>query len=109
MRSVTRLAIVARLRDGAHEQAARLLAGGPPFDPADVGFERHAVYLSSDEVVFVFEGTDVEWELDDLVSDYFHPLVRAALESWRPLLESDPHIARGVFFWERASEDKETT
>ena len=106
---MTRLAIVGRLRDGAHEQAARLLAGGPPFDPADVGFERHAVYLSSHEVVFVFEGAEVEWELDDLVSDYSHPLVRAALESWTPLLESDPRVARGVYFWERASEDKGTT
>jgi len=34
---VTRLAIVGRLRDGAHEQAARLLAGGPPGDEACMG------------------------------------------------------------------------
>jgi hypothetical protein len=31
------LAIVARLKEGAEERARELIAGGPPFDPADAG------------------------------------------------------------------------
>jgi hypothetical protein len=48
------LAIVARLKSGAEPRARELIASGPPFDPAESGFDRHAVYLSVDEVVFVF-------------------------------------------------------
>ena len=54
-----RIAIVARLKPGAEERAAELIEGGPPFDARARGFERHAVYLSADEIVFVFEGP--EW------------------------------------------------
>jgi hypothetical protein len=56
-----RLAIIARLQEGAGRQAAELIANGPPFDAAAVGFVRHDVYLSSEEVAFVFEGPEVEW------------------------------------------------
>jgi hypothetical protein len=31
--TMNRLMIVARLREGVHEQAEALLAAGPPFDP----------------------------------------------------------------------------
>lgn len=98
-----RLVIVGRVRDGAHGQALELIRKGPPFDPAARGFDRHGVYLSSGEVVFVFEAAaDVEWRLDDFVSDFAaHPL-HEAFEQWRPLLDGEPRIAREEFVWERA-------
>jgi len=34
-------AIIARLEPGAEDRAAELLESGPPFDPAELGFERH--------------------------------------------------------------------
>jgi hypothetical protein len=37
---MNRLMIVARLREGAHEEAETLIAAGPPFDPEEVGFHR---------------------------------------------------------------------
>lgn len=93
------IAIVARLKSGAEPRAAELIAHGPPFDPRGRGFVRHAVYLSSDEVVFVFEGTEVEWLLDRLIDDPFEwPLVDA-LDEWRPLVEDHPRIARSVYSW----------
>jgi len=49
------LVIVARLREGKHEEAEALLRGGPPFDPQELGLHRHGAYLSASEVVFVFE------------------------------------------------------
>ena len=53
-----RVAVVAKLRPGAGEQAARLIELGPPFDPLTNGLERHTVFLAPDTAVFVFEGGD---------------------------------------------------
>jgi hypothetical protein len=93
------LAIVARLKPGAEPRAAELIANGPPFDPTDSGLDGHSVYLSADEVIFVFEGHEVEWIVDRLVDDPFYWLVGEALERWRPLLDDQPRIARPVYVW----------
>jgi hypothetical protein len=95
------LAIVARLKAGGEPKARELIANGPPFDPTQSGLDRHTVYLSADEVVFVFEGPEVEWIVDKLVDDPFHWLVSEALEQWRPLLEDQPRIARLAYAWQR--------
>lgn len=94
------VAIVARLKDGVEPRAAELLEKGPPFDPSDRGFERHAVYLSATEVVFVFEGPEVDSTLDDLIGEPFSWLLSAALKEWRPLIDGPPRIARVAFSWE---------
>jgi hypothetical protein len=67
------VALVARLKDGNGPRAAELIAAGPPFDLAETGIVRHSVYLSVGEVVFVFEGHQVEWMVDDLINDPFQP------------------------------------
>lgn len=100
-----RIAIVARLKDGAEVRAAELIAQGPPFDPGQTDLARHVVYLSADEVVFVFEGTQVEWIVDRLVDDPFQWLVGDALERWRPVLEGQPRIARPAYSWSREEAD----
>jgi len=95
-----RIAIVARLKPGAEERAAELIEGGPPFDARARGFERHAVYLSADEIVFVFEGPEVEWILDEMV-DELGGRVAHALAAWHDLVDGPPRIARPVYVWER--------
>ena len=55
---MNRLVIVARLREGAQLEAEALLRKGPPFDPEGLGFHRHAAYLTTGEVVFVFEAPE---------------------------------------------------
>lgn len=99
------IAIVARLKSGAEPHAADLIAEGPPFEPARSGLERHTVYLSAGEVIFVFEGHEVEWIVDGLVDEPFHWPVLAALDEWRPLLEDNPRIARPMFTWMREPRD----
>ena len=95
-----KVAIVGRLKPGAEPRAAELLAQGAPFDAEDIGLERHVVYLSAGEVVFVFEGPEVDSVVDSLISEPFHwPLVRA-MEAWRPLIEGNPRIARPAYEWE---------
>jgi hypothetical protein len=98
---VDRIAIVVRLKAGAEEQAAELIRAGPPFDPASDDLDEHTVYLSADEVVFVFEGPQVEWFVDNLVDDPFRWPVAAAFDAWRPLLDGHPRIARAAYVWKR--------
>jgi hypothetical protein len=94
------LAIVARLKSGAEPRAADLIENGPPFDPAEMGFTRHAVYLSAGEVIFVFEGREVEWIVDGMVDDPFRWQVMEAMNEWRPLVDGHPRIGRAVYAWE---------
>jgi hypothetical protein len=99
-RLLERLALIARLRPGADERAAELIAGGPPFDPEESGFLRHSIYLASGEVVFVFEGHEVEGLIGKLVDDPLHWMLREAIDEWAPLLEKPPGVAREKYFWE---------
>ena len=96
-----RLAIIARLKDGCEPEAAKLLAEGPPFDPEERNLDSHAVYLSAGEVVFVFEGPDVDVVVEDMVDSAFEPRVRAAFDTWRPLIDGQPRIGRLAYEWTR--------
>jgi hypothetical protein len=98
---VGRLAIIARLKSGSEERAAELIARGAPFELEESGFERHTVFLSATEVIFVFEGPEVESRLDEVVGDPFQSMVSEAFDHWRPLLEAPPRVARERYFWER--------
>jgi hypothetical protein len=99
---MNRLAIVAQLKADSPDRAQELLAAGPPFRLEGSCIERHAVYLSSREVVFVFEGPEVEWKVDDLVDDFLQSALHGAFEEWRPLLEGKPRLANEAFFWSRS-------
>jgi hypothetical protein len=96
-----RVAIVAHLKQGSQSRAAELIAKGPPFDLAESGIVRHSVYLSSDEIVFVFEGHQIEWMVDELIDEPFHYELQRALEQWRAIVDAPPRIARARFGWER--------
>ena len=94
-----RLAIVARLKEGSGSRAAQLIAGAPPFDLAEIGLVAHSVYLSAAEVVFVFEGHQVEWTVDELIDDPFQHQLQSALGQWRAIVDGTPRIAREQFGW----------
>ena len=95
-----RLMIVARLRPDAHEEAEALIAEGPPFDPEELGFHRHAAYLTAGEVIFFFEAPEVEWIVNDIVDD---PAISAAFGPWKKLIEGTPRLAHERFYWPRES------
>jgi hypothetical protein len=96
-----RVAIVAHLNKDSENRAAELLAMGPPFDLAETGIERHSVYLSASEVVFVFEGHQVEWMVNELIDGQFHYELQSALDKWRGIVDGSPRIARERFGWQR--------
>jgi len=93
---VNRLVIVARLQPDAHEDADALLRKGPPFDPEEIGLQRHAAYLTANEVVFVFEAPEVEWIVNGIVDD---PILSEAFAPWRRLIEEPPRLARERYYW----------
>jgi hypothetical protein len=92
-----RLAVVASLRPGSREEAAELVAKGPPYDLREAGFERHSVFLAADTAVFLFEGPGIEGLARDLVND---PARSAAFSAWGPLLDHAPTVAREEFYWD---------
>jgi hypothetical protein len=98
--AMERLAIVVRLKEGSGLRAAELIAAGPPFDLAETGIAHHSVYLSAGEVVFVFEGHQVEWMVDDLISDPSRAKLQSAFDAWRSIADDSPRIARERFGWE---------
>ena len=97
MNSVERLVVTLKLRKGTQEQAAKLIAAGPPFDPGDLGLARHAVYLGDDLVIFAFEGKDVEERVRRVIDD---PVRSASFAAWVPLLAGRPALAHEVYYWE---------
>jgi hypothetical protein len=93
-----RLAIVARLKEGKNAEAEALLQAGPPFDPEELGFHRHGVYLTASEIVFFFEAPEVEWIVNDVVDD---PILSTAFAPWRELVDGPPRLAHERYFWSR--------
>lgn len=93
---MNRIAVIAPLRDGTEEEALALLADGPPYDPAEAGLAAHWVFLSSSEVVFVFEGSFVENAVRELAND---PVISATFARWGPLLVGPPRLAHERYRW----------
>ena len=93
-----RLIVVARLCAGAEEHVQRLIEQGPPFALERFQIQRHTVHVGDGVAVFVFEGTDVEWVIEEIVND---PVLAASFGGWAPFLEGRPSIAHERFAWER--------
>jgi hypothetical protein len=90
-----RFAVVATLRPGAAEEAAKLIELGPPFDPRGSGLERHTVFLAADMAVFVFEGGDAR----ALLAALGGPNGQSVFGAWESLVDSTPRIAHEVYSW----------
>jgi hypothetical protein len=88
--------VVAPLTRGAGKAAEALIAAGPPFDLAGTGVTTHSVFLSGGEVVFLFEGPDLDLSLEGVAGD---PVVSAAFARWAPLLAGAPRVAHETYRW----------
>lgn len=100
--NMSRVAVVLRLKPGIRARAEALLAEGPPFDPQAAGLERHQVFVTDDEAVFVFEASD-QRVLDRLVAD---APVWAAAMAWKDLVAAPPRLAETAYSWERHERDE---
>lgn len=93
-----RIAVIAKLKPDAEARAAELIEGGPPFDPDKLGFDSHTVYLSGNQVVFVFEGGRLDHLLRAVVRD---PANLSNFGQWEPLIDGFPSVAREAYSWQR--------
>jgi hypothetical protein len=95
-----RTAVVVPLVPGSHAAVRALLAEGPPFDPAALGLDRHLVFLTETEVVFVFESWLGASVLEPMLSE---PGIWERAAAWHQYLAGPPRIAQGVYSWARPS------
>ena len=96
------LVVVLPLKPGAAEEVRALLDAGPPFDPAAIeGLERHEVFLTDSEVVFLFESS---LSADALAALLSNSEIWQAVPAWQEHVSGPPHIAESVFSWSRAEE-----
>jgi hypothetical protein len=94
---VSRVVVVIPLKPGVYDRASSLVRGGPPFDPQEAGLERHHVFLTEHEAVFVFEGSTPE-AIERLVQD---ANVWIAASAWTEIVAGPPRVAEDVYDWVR--------
>lgn len=99
--SLTRVAVIVPLIEGAGDRARALLAAGPPFDPATWELEEHHVFATNSEVVFVFEAYD-DGVLERLVRN---STLWASTSEWTEIVAGAPHIAPAVSSWSRPQDE----
>lgn len=99
---MTRLVVVAPLKEGERTRAEKLLEQGPPFELERTRFDRHEVFVTEREVVFFFEGP--AGSLLELPGE--DPTLWKAAAAWSKCLAGRPRVARRAFSWRRV-EDRE--
>ncbi|MGH2500731.1 MAG: hypothetical protein ACRDF0_11670 [Candidatus Limnocylindria bacterium] len=100
---MSRLVAVLPLKPGARGRAEALLREGPPFDLEQTQFDRHQVFLTDREVVFVFEG---EGPSDTVRQPAEDPALWKASEGWQACLSDPPRVAVTAYSWERSTEEE---
>ena len=95
---MSRLVVVVPLKDGVLEDARKLLDEGPPIQLDNTRFDRHEVFLTRQEVVFVFEASG---EVATLRVMGENPSVWRAAAAWQRLMSGPPRTAETAFVWQR--------
>jgi hypothetical protein len=93
-----RVAVVVPLREGARVTARVLIEQGPPVDLEGTGLDRHEVFLTEREAIFLFEGVEPRAAVERLIGD---AAVWRAAVAWRDVLGDKPRIADDVYAWDR--------
>jgi len=88
--------IVVPLRKRGLANTAALIEQGPPFDLEAIGVARHDVLLSEREVIFLFEGTQLDETMQRLLQD---PSVWQAASGWARVIAGPPRLAEQRFGW----------
>ncbi len=97
------LVAVLPLKPGARARAEALLREGPPFDLEETHFDRHRVFVTDREVVFVFEGEGPSRTLHLPAED---PALCKAAADWQACLSERPRVAVTAYSWERSTDEE---
>lgn len=95
---MSRLVVIVPLKEGKTARVRELLEEGPPFDLEATAFDRHHVYVTDREVVFVFEGKGPSQTLDLNGED---AQIWRAAQAWQECLSERPRVAHTAFSWQR--------
>jgi hypothetical protein len=90
--------ILARLKPETRERALELVEEHQATHAAETEFERHAIFLAPEEVVFYVEGADAEKAVRRIIND---PVRSTVVAPWLPLFDGPLHAAPEVDYWER--------
>jgi len=97
-----RTAVVIPLRAGSHDAVRSLVDAGPPFDPDRIGLDRHDVFLTQLEAIFVFESRLGDKALEPLLEQ---PELWETAAAWHEHVDGPPRIAEDVYSWARPDAD----
>jgi hypothetical protein len=88
------------LRPDGRQRAETLLAEHSALGAKELetAFDRHAIFLSETEVIFLFEGEGVNEAVRALFND---PVRSTLMTHWVPLFDGPLHRAPEAYFWER--------
>jgi hypothetical protein len=100
---VDRFVLAARLKADGRKRAESLLAehsalGAEEFEDA---FDRHAIFLSDTEAIFLFEGEGAHEAVRALFND---PARSTLVGHWLPLFDGPLHRVSEAYFWERGAD-----
>jgi hypothetical protein len=90
--------MIARLKPDAHDRALELAEQQEAGHYASAEFERQAVYLAPEEVIFFVEGDDAARTARRILND---PVRSTELAPWIPLFDGPLHMAPEAYYWER--------
>jgi hypothetical protein len=96
-RKTSKVVVVLPIKAAAQKQVRELLANGPPFDPEASGLDGHHVFVTKNEVIFIFEASDPS-VLRRLAANL---QLLAAAEAWQKHAAGPARIADEVFSWTR--------
>jgi hypothetical protein len=97
---VDRFVLAARLKPGGRQRAEALLAQHAALgtEELETAFERHVIFLSETEVMFLFEGEGTHEAVRAIFDD---PVQSTLIGHWLPLFDGPLHRADEAYLWER--------
>ena len=98
-----RFVLAAGLRPGGRERAETLLAEHSALgaEELETAFDRHAIFLSETEAIFLFEGKGSNEAARALFND---PVRSTLMSHWLPLFDGPFHRAQEAYLWERSGD-----
>jgi hypothetical protein len=98
--AMDRFVLLARLKPDGRQRAEELLAEHSALGETELAtaLDRHAIFLSETEVVFLFEG---EGSHDSVRAVFNDPAQSALISHWLPLFDGPLHQAEEAYLWER--------
>lgn len=95
-----RFVLTARLKPDGRRRAEALLAehSALGIGELETALDRHAIFLSETEVIFLFEGKGAPEAVRALFND---PVRSTLIGHWLPLFDGPLHRAPEAYFWER--------